>query len=69
MRMKFIGKSSCGFQHGRIYELMDIIQPSIVNKDRLACGMMIWLGDVNSNASCPYSSVAAIMKNWKYVEE
>ena len=62
--MKFIGKSSCGFQHGKIYKLSEIFIPN-------GNSVLIKLIAVNEKGwtACPYCSVAAIMRNWKYVGE
>ena len=65
MRMKFIGKTSCGFKRGNIYEVKESFVRSCAEK------VIILTGKIGERtiASCPYESVAAIMRNWKYVGE
>ena len=54
VRARFIGKSSCGFLNGSVYEL------------NLAFGeKRIWAFDTDSKACCPYASLQALAANWQ----
>ena len=53
---QFIGADgSCGFRHGRAYEL----ESSIIGK-------YIWLAS-SDGKRCPYASLEKILENWKII--
>ena len=67
MKAKFIGKSSMGFVTGKTYDIKSKIQ--MIQKQgspftRITACICIY--DNDSNAWCPYQSLEAVMKNWKF---
>ena len=55
---RFIGKTSRGFETGKIYHLRSNI--------RQIYGWCICLYDTESSAWCPYSSLKAVLENWTF---
>ena len=67
MKGKFIGKSAMGFVNGKTYDVKSKIEK--IRKGDAVFGedmMCICIYDKNSNAWCPYQSLKAVMKNWKF---
>ena len=57
MVAKFIGKTSCGFITGKVYDI------KIYTRDNL-----IIIEDLQSNATCPYSSIKTVNDNWTTIK-
>lgn len=64
---RFVGETSMGFIHGKLYELKSSIEP-IAFKDDFKTDMKtcIVLRDKHSKAWCPYNSLEAILRNWEF---
>lgn len=73
MKAKFIGNTSMGFKTGQIYELKSKLQiirkqpPSVSCTGSSFSQPCICLYDVNSKAWCPYSSLEAVFRNWRFL--
>lgn len=72
IKAKFIGRKSCGFEPGNIYELKttcrDIhVRFSTAGKTKpLSC---LCVYDKHSNAWCPYTSLEQFLKNWELIRK
>ena len=55
----FTGKNSCGFQHGKMYELISAIETTSATK------AYIVVRDGHSNNWCPYESLNSFLENWE----
>lgn len=64
---RFVGETSMGFIHGKVYELKSSIEP-IGFKDGFKMDMKtcIVLRDKYSKAWCPYNSLEAVLRNWEF---
>ena len=56
---RFIGKTSCGFKHGQLYQV------TIGNGRRTAKEEFVWIVDALGGRRCPYSSIAKLAENWE----
>lgn len=60
MTAKFIGRDgSMGFKHGKLYQIETWIDSRLFSR-----GGYLWVRDVNSNLSCPYSRLETLLDNW-----
>ena len=68
MKGKFIGKDSMGFKHGVIYDIrsdLRVVRKHDIFSDDI---ISICIYDNHSDAWCPYSSLEAILRNWKIIQ-
>lgn len=68
MRARFIGRSSMGFETGKIYNIKTDCK--IVAKNRGKFGFSdpfpcLCVYDIYSDAWCPYSRLETFLKNWE----
>lgn len=62
MKARLIGETSCGFIKNRVYDLYSSISDVTIHGKFTHC---ICLHDKNSNAECLYTSIDAILNNWR----
>lgn len=71
MKARFIGKSSCGFEHNREYEITTEVG-FVVNKKSMNInlfqykkrGYYIIVYTKDRRLFCPYTNVEAFLRNW-----
>lgn len=64
MKMRFVGKTSCGFISNRIYDVE--IRSGLVRTNGKIKECVI-ITDKNGGGRCPYESLNGINANWKLV--
>lgn len=70
MTGRFVGETSMGFIHGKVYDLRSSIEPihfrpgygGRPEEDKIC----IVLRDKHSKAWCPYGSLEAVLRNWEF---
>lgn len=67
MIAKFIGTTSMGFIHGRLYSIYTDINPIL--RSGVFQGYCICLYDMTSTAWCPYGSLEALLQNWEIIKK
>ena len=69
MKAKFIGKSSYGFEHGKIYEIRSEIMVTRIGGPVFGENVpSICIYHTKSNSFCPYKNLESLVKNWEFVK-
>lgn len=61
---RFIGRNSCGFVNGRVYQLKSSVE--IENKVFMPKAYL-WIEDCFGFGKCPYDSLEKILENWEVI--
>jgi len=65
MKAVFVGQTSMGFHQGQTYSLKSELK---VRRSESGLVAVIHLYDENSEAWCQYSSLDAVLRNWKIIQ-
>lgn len=64
---RFIGTTSCGYQHGKIYSIF-VQQQSLWRQFRVGWSIEIWTHPDTGGSWVPYESLHSFLANWQILE-
>lgn len=66
MKLRFVGESDQYFEHGEVYNLVNVYYKQCCKKGM--CAKCIWV-QMDVGVAVPYSCFEAITKNWETIED